>query len=183
VLRIGLVELGLLKHYMTYSIAGSQTNRNTDVQRRRESAHTGHFLIRQEGVATMTHKKFSREERYASAGMKARGHNKAEIARCLSRSACAVGREMKRNSFDQSDQYWAENGRTPGPGPRICTMCLRPGPGGLPSVLRLSEGLARIRRVEADRWVKVMEKTIVVPTIVAGAGDHCTLTQRRAENS
>jgi transposase, IS30 family len=56
----------------------------------------------------MTHKQLSRDERYAIAGMKARGHNKAEIARCLSRSASTVGREMKRNRFDQSDKYWAE---------------------------------------------------------------------------
>ena len=56
----------------------------------------------------MTYEQLSRDERYAIAGMKARGHCKREIARCLGRSASTIGREMKRNSFDQTDKYWAE---------------------------------------------------------------------------
>lgn len=56
----------------------------------------------------MAHEQLSRDERYAIAGMKARGHSKREIGRCLGRSASTICREMKRNSFDQTDKYWAD---------------------------------------------------------------------------
>ena len=56
----------------------------------------------------MAHEQLSRDERYAIAGMKTRGYSKREIGRCLGRSASTISREMRRNSFDQTDKYWAE---------------------------------------------------------------------------
>ena len=56
----------------------------------------------------MAHEQLSRDERYAIAGMKTRGYSKREIGRCLGRNAGTICREMKRNSFDQTDKYWAE---------------------------------------------------------------------------
>jgi IS30 family transposase len=56
----------------------------------------------------MAHEQLSQDERYAIAGMKARGYSKREIGRCLGRDASTICREMKRNSFDQTDKYWAE---------------------------------------------------------------------------
>ena len=56
----------------------------------------------------MAHEQLSRDERYAIAGMKTRGHSKREIGRCLGRSPSTICREMKRNSFDQTDKYWAD---------------------------------------------------------------------------
>lgn len=67
-----------------------------------------YFLIRQEGVADMAHEQLSRSERYVIASMKARGQSKREIARCLGRSPSTISRETVRNSFDQTDKYWAE---------------------------------------------------------------------------
>jgi IS30 family transposase len=56
----------------------------------------------------MAHEQLSRDERYAIAGMKTRGYSKREIGRCLGRDPSTICREMKRNSFDQTDKYWAE---------------------------------------------------------------------------
>ena len=56
----------------------------------------------------MAHEQLSRDERYAIAGMKTRGYSKREIGRCLGRDPGTICREMKRNSFDQTDKYWAE---------------------------------------------------------------------------
>ena len=56
----------------------------------------------------MTHEQLSRDERYAIAGMRARGYSKREIGRCLGRSASTICREIQRNSFGQTGKYWAD---------------------------------------------------------------------------
>jgi transposase, IS30 family len=64
--------------------------------------------FRQEGVAAMVHEHISRDERYAIAGMRARGHSGREIALCLGRSASAISREVKRNRCPYDGHYRAE---------------------------------------------------------------------------
>ena len=68
----------------------------------------GASSFRQEGVADMTHEQLSHDERYAIAGMRARGHSKREIGRCLGRSASTICREVQRNSFGETGKYWAD---------------------------------------------------------------------------
>lgn len=56
----------------------------------------------------MAYEQLSRDERYAIAGMKARAYSQREIARCIGRSNSTISRELKRNSFGDHGQYWAE---------------------------------------------------------------------------
>lgn len=50
--------------------------------------------------------------------MKTRGHSKREIGCCLGSNASTISREMKRNSFDQTDKYWAGRAHAPAIGRR-----------------------------------------------------------------
>jgi len=56
----------------------------------------------------MTYEQLSRDERYSIARMKARAYSQREIGRCLGRSASTISRELKRNSFGERGQYWAD---------------------------------------------------------------------------
>jgi IS30 family transposase len=56
----------------------------------------------------MTYEQLSRDERYSIARMKARAYSQREIGLCLGRSASTISRELKRNSFGERGQYWAD---------------------------------------------------------------------------
>lgn len=56
----------------------------------------------------MTHQHLSRDERYAISGMRARGYSQREIALCIGRSPSTICREIKRNSFGETEKYWAD---------------------------------------------------------------------------
>jgi transposase, IS30 family len=56
----------------------------------------------------MAHEHLSRDERYSIAGMLARGHSQAEIARCIGRSPSSISKEIRRNSCAYDGAYRAE---------------------------------------------------------------------------
>jgi IS30 family transposase len=56
----------------------------------------------------MVHEHVSRGERYAIAGMRARGYGVREIGRCLGRDASTISRELSRNSCAYDGHYRAE---------------------------------------------------------------------------
>ena len=56
----------------------------------------------------MTHRQLSQDERYAIAGMRARGHSLREIGRCLRRPASTISNEISRNKCPYDGHYRAE---------------------------------------------------------------------------
>jgi IS30 family transposase len=72
---------------------------------KRVSGDTGRYLIRQEGVATMTYHQLTQEERYLISAHLAAGRTPGEIARLLSRSPSTVSRELQRNATTHDGRY------------------------------------------------------------------------------
>ena len=56
----------------------------------------------------MMYEHLSRDERYAIAGMRARGHSQREIGRCLCRAVSTISREIKNNSSARDSCYRPE---------------------------------------------------------------------------
>ena len=69
------------------------------------SWNTGHFLIRQEGVATMSYHHLTLEERYLIGQDKSMGKSLRSIAKRLERSVATVSRELSRNVDRSSGHY------------------------------------------------------------------------------
>jgi IS30 family transposase len=68
---------------------------------------TGHFLIRQEGVATMAYHQLTQEQRYLIVRSKVLGKSIREIAQVLGRSPSTISRELRRN-LTPSHHYCVE---------------------------------------------------------------------------
>jgi hypothetical protein len=68
------------------------------------SGDTGRYLIRQEGVATMTYHQLTQEERYRISAHRMAGATQGEIARLLRRSPSTISRELKRNATPETLQ-------------------------------------------------------------------------------
>jgi transposase, IS30 family len=69
------------------------------------SGDTGRYLIRQEGVATMTYHQLTQEERYLISAHRIAGASGREIARRLNRAASTVSRELLRNATHHDGRY------------------------------------------------------------------------------
>jgi IS30 family transposase len=69
------------------------------------SGDTGRYLIRQEGVATMTYHQLTQEERYLISAHRMAGATAAAIARLLQRAPSTISRELKRNATTHDRRY------------------------------------------------------------------------------
>jgi len=72
---------------------------------KRVSGDTSRYLIRQEGVATMTYHQLTQEERYLISAHLAAGFSQQDIASVLGRSPSTVSREVRRNATTHDGRY------------------------------------------------------------------------------
>lgn len=72
---------------------------------KRVSGDTSRYLIRQEGVATMSYHQLTQEERYLISAYRMAGATQREIARLLQRSPSTVSRELRRNATTHDWHY------------------------------------------------------------------------------